>query len=250
MAQESKIIGSADDLLKSRVDLGHQDFQNLVEQKGLELYHSQGIFCPCRREHGGSPVSDCLSCGGAGFFFINRTKIRGVIQSVQRSKNFIDFGRQENGYATLTAWFENRPAWMDRIEICDGEDIYNENVFPIIDTDNDGRLRGKLLYEPLDGEIEKVYLWDTATKTAEELDVTVDYTVSGKLITFSDAIRDALTEDRGYASVRYNHTPSYYVVDIPKDIRNSRVMFDNIEKLKKFPLNCLIRKVHYEIGNE
>lgn len=248
MSQEEKNIPSASNLLIDRVDFEHDSFQNIVSQKGLELLHSQVIYCPCRRESGGVGINTCLTCGGAGYFFINETKIRGVIQSVMRSKNFIDFGRQENGYAQLTALFENRPSNMDRITICDGEDIYKENIYPIIDSDADGKLRAKLLYEPLGGVMDKVYQWDGSV--AVELDVTTDYTVSGKLITFSDAIRDSLDDDRGYMSVRYLHEPSYYVVDLPKDIRNSRVMDRNIEKLKKFPLHCLIRKAHYEIGEE
>ena len=64
------------------VQLVKNDFDVAIEKKGYRVYHDKASKCPCASKNGGAPQSNCKNCGGSGWFYINRTRTRMVVQSM------------------------------------------------------------------------------------------------------------------------------------------------------------------------
>ena len=235
--------GSDDSLKRGRVDLIQSDFVDLVKQKGYFVKIEKKMFCPCRREMNGSPVQGCVTCKGIGYFFPSEVETRAVMTSITANERVIvDFGALENGLAYMTVDRSvAKVGFMDRVTLRDAESVHYENIYPQI---QDSVLIGLLTYDPLPASL-VVYQFIDSDSALNELNEDVDFTLSGNAVTFSDAIRTALTEDRGYFSVRYDHHQQYYIMNVMHDVRNTRVLDGGVDKVEELPVQCLLKVAHY-----
>lgn len=233
----------------NRVDFDKGAFDALTQNKGHIMTHEKAVRCSCNEKHSGNPDPDCVNCGGIGFIFIEDDKIRGVIQNMNYDPKTQRYHTIDTGTAMLTTLYEKRVAFMDRLTIEDGESVFTETIYPKIYNLTGGSqvLRTQSLYAPL--EISHAFLYVDRSTPHVELDETLDYTVSGNTITFSNALRDQLSQSRDeylQVSIRYTHKPQYIVMDVLKDIRNTRELTTGgTEALRKMVNNCIIKKTQF-----
>jgi hypothetical protein len=233
----------------NRVDFDKPSFDQLVESKGHIMLRETAVRCSCNERHNGNAHSDCVNCGGIGFVFKVAKNIRGVIQNINFDPKTQQYNALEMGTATLTTKFEDRVAWMDRITVKDGESVFTETVYPTVQVQTGGTqvMRVRTLYPPI--EITDAFFFVGTESAHTELTLNIDYTVSGNIITFSTAMRDALlSSGYEYAQIglRYTHNPQYIVMDVNKDIRNTRELTTgSVEQLRKMVNNCMIKKTQY-----
>lgn len=233
----------------NRVDFDKKAFDALAENKGHIMRHERSVRCSCNEKATGNPHGDCVNCGGIGFVFKTGANIRGVISNMNYDPKTQRYHTIDMGTAMLTTLFENRVAFMDRLTIEDGESVFTETVYPFIQTLTGGTsiLRCQTLYAPI--SISEAYLFVDAATPHTVLTETIDYTVVGNVITFSTALRDALVasgEEYYHVGVRYTHFPQYIVMDVLKDIRNSRELtIGGTEANQKMINNCIIKKTQF-----
>jgi hypothetical protein len=246
---------SQQQLTSARADFVADDFDVLVAQKGLVLQHEQTYKCSCIREINGSALSDCPDCHGGGYIFGEPCNIKGVIQAINYDPKFMQYSEINVGTAMLTVRYTNRLGWRDRITVKNGETVFMENTFPRLrEVNGDQELSSLLTYNVL--SVDKIFYNQTidpsSCKTQLELQQDVDYTIEGRKLKLSDDLMQQLIQDeceKAYISIRYTHNPTYLVMDIQKDIRNTLVIENDKETLKNLPINCVIKKAHFEIGD-
>lgn len=243
------------DLTTARADFVKDDFDNLVIQKGLNLIHEQTYKCSCIREINGSALSVCPNCFGGGYTFGEPCEIKGVIQAINYDPKFMQYSEINVGTAMLTVRYSNRLGWRDRITVKDGETVFMENIFPVLrEVNSVQELSALLTYDVL--EIDKVFMNPSVNendcKPQVGLVENVDYTVTNNKFKLSNAIMQqhiASGCEKAYVSVRYTHRPQYLIMDIQKDIRNTNVIENEVETRKNLPINCLLKKAHFKIGD-
>jgi len=252
MSRTAKI--SQTQLTTARVDFSKDDFDILIGQKGLVFRHEIAIKCSCNREVSGQPLPHCVDCGGVGVIFIEPELLKGVVQAVNYDPKNMNYSEINLGTAQLTTRYNQRLGWMDRITLCDGETIFMENVFPELrEVDTVEELSALLTYVPK--SLSKVYMFVAENTPQLELIEGTDYTVAegSRKLVLSDAIKTSFKssdEKKKYIGIRYLHEPQYIIMDIQKDIRNTRVVDSaGKENLKNLPINCIIKKVHYTLND-
>ena len=229
---------------KPEVNLSKSDFDALIEQKGYDVWHDYAIKCPCVSKDGTSPQSNCLNCGSAGWFYVNRTKTRMVIQSMNINTNLKEWSEIKLGTANITARAEDRLSFMDRITLLDSESEFGQVIFLKKQPDTN-KVYGTLRYDPVD--IYSVFLFTSTSSKHQLLVKDVDYTVERnqiKLLKLNYIVGAEPT-----ISVRYKHRAEYTVLDLPRDIMVSTIK-DPCTKQRKdvqFPISAVGRRSHYMI---
>ena len=239
MANETTAPITTNEVRQSRVDFETRDFKQLVRQKGLRMTHEKAVRCACSISMNGNALPECVNCAGLGWQFKDAETIYGVIQSVLQNQKIAEAFKMDVGTAMLTTNDSEKLAWHDRLTLIDGESIYSEVAYV---KEFSSVWFDFLTYPP--ETIEYAYLYN-AVDTAHT-DVTNNITVTGRKIVL-DVSGLGLTGNVEYnIAVRYTHKPRYYVMDIQKDIRNTRkVQSGGIEALENLPVNGIIKKVHY-----
>lgn len=255
MAGSTKAPISKTRLTNARADFSKEDFDDLILQKGLKMTHEKTMYCPCRGKTSGRPNVECQDCFGSGLLFKDSVNIRGVIQSIGKNPTYRPMGEDDEGTARLTVVYDDRIGWMDRITLQDGEDVFYENVYPIIRdiTGPDTECSALLVYPPI--KVSDVHLYVDKDTASTELVQGTDYTFTGRKIVLSTALRNALaadlTKDEYQIAIRYTHLPQYLIRYIDHNVRNTRTIDSGaVDNVKKLPLSCLIRKSHYFMNDK
>lgn len=239
-------------LTKSRADFETDAFEELVLQKGLRVQHEKNLACPCKDETSGQANVECVDCNGMGFLFKDPNIFRAVVQSVGFNNKGKAAGKLDDGNSSVTMVWTDRIAWMDKITVLDGEDVFYEIVYPKVRNIIAGGTECSALmtYVPL--SVKDIHLYVDKSTPSVELVSGVDYTVNGRKITLSDDLRDNIGSVGKYnLSIRYTHNPQYLVNTINKNIRNTRVIQNGaVDTLKKMPLNFTMTKLHYILGDK
>lgn len=235
-----------------RVDFKKDDFDILVHQKGLELTHEITVKCSCIREINGNAKLTCIDCGGSGYIFIDPCTLRGVIQAIGFNPKKMQYSEVNLGTALLTMRYTERLGWMDRFTIKDGETIFMENTFPLVRTINGSPQMSSLLtYDPI--KAVKVFMYVDDSTSQQELIEGTDFSLSGRKLILSDEIMGAAIaagEQKKYISIRYRHRPQYLVMDVQRDIRNTRqIVAGGEEILNHMPVFCTLKKAHYILND-
>lgn len=222
----------------SRVDFQKsEDFNNLIKLKGYDVYHDKAYRCPCVGFETGQALSDCLNCGGIGWFFIDRVKTRMLIQRINAGKKYENWNETETGSASITTMAENRPAYMDRIIVLDIESIYNQ-ICKV-------RKIGSsyfffTLFKPL--EIIQAFYFFNSDKKLVNIPKQF-FTIEDTVIKISDEFS---IDDNAIVSIRYTHNNVYHILDLNRDAiktRDKDCSDSNI--LSKLPISCVGKKAQF-----
>lgn len=229
---------------KPEVNLIKSDFDILIEQKGYDVWHDHAIKCPCSSKSGVSPQSSCRNCGGAGWFYVNRTKTRVVLQSMNINTKGKEWSEERLGTANITARAEDRLSFMDRITLLDSESEHSQVIFLKKQPDSN-EMYGTLRYDLI--ETYAIFLFNSTDTKHTLLVEGVDYTIDRNQVKLIGREWGTITDPT--ISVRYKHRAEYTVLDLPRDIMVSTIRDESTNKLKdvQFPISAVARRSHYMI---
>ena len=227
---------------KPEITLDKSDFDALIEQKGYEVFHDHAIKCPCSSKNGAANQSTCKNCGGAGWFYVNRTKTRMVFQSMNVNTKLKEWSEERLGTANITARAEDRLSFMDRITLLNSESEHSQVIFLQKQPDTN-LLYGTLRYDPI--AFYSVFLYKSVTEKHQLLIEGTDFTVDRNQIKLLNIIAGSISNPT--ISVRYKHRGEYTILDLPRDIMVSTIKDEctNEDKEVQFPISAIGRRSHY-----
>lgn len=242
MARENEKVApiTPQQVQSGRVDFVRDDFDTLIRQKGLLLDIDKAVSCPCRTPHNGHADPNCINCKSHGWVFLSQNEqTYGVIQGINKDPKFFQHSVENLGVAMLTVTHSTRLAWMDKITIAEGSSIFSETVYPSTSL-NEGVLKAYLIYEPI--SVEQVWVY-RGVDTDYECLSDGQYIIDGQELVITDAVD--IAGGNLQVSIRYEHRPQYYVMDINHDIRNTPTLQEGIkEVVQRMPVHATIKKLH------
>jgi hypothetical protein len=128
----------ADTAPKQRVDLNPADFDNLVEQKGVNILVYRSMYCPnVKSVDGAEHDIDCQICKGKNYIDLDPIKTKAYI-STQELERMEGNGVYHDGNTVLMTFKVGiEVQYFTLIELCDFLDIYYQRVIRNPDSDVD-----------------------------------------------------------------------------------------------------------------
>jgi len=236
------------ELLRPRVDFRTRDFDRLAEQKGLRVRIDKTIRCSCVREVQGAPLARCVNCNGEGVIFYDTREARAIVQSLNYKRMLKEYGEILVGTYMITTQYRDRVSWMDRVTVLDGEAVYFQNIFPELRNKDESQEASELLvYEPI--VVDKAFMFVDEYTAHRILVEDTDFTMVKRKLVLSDDLKQEMIDNdeaKKYISVRYRYLPTYYVMDVVKHIRNTKVLQPgHTEKVEPLPIHALMKESHH-----
>src|SRR4051812_13252767 len=94
-------------------------FNELISDKGYDVYHDKALVCPCSVKNSGSALPNCNNCLGFGFIYVDRTETRLAVQGMKADVRYENWTRDTAGMARVTARAVDKLGYMDRIILRD-----------------------------------------------------------------------------------------------------------------------------------
>ena len=66
----------------TRVNLYHEQFEKLLEDRGIDCIWERAAVCSCLNRDTGQPAFNCPICDGSGFRYLQGKKIRVAITAL------------------------------------------------------------------------------------------------------------------------------------------------------------------------
>ncbi len=245
--EKSSVVQQAPVITTVGVDFDKPEFENLIYQKGYDVWHEKALKCGCRSNSTGGhqAQSDCQNCGGSGWFFINRTQTKMVLHSMNLQTKFLQWTEAKIGTVSISCMDVDKLGRMDRITVLQGESIYTETIHPVI---YDDKLFAFLAYDILEIEKDKqgnsfVFMFQGSGKAHKLLKEGTDFTVESNKILLNKKYFSK--KDVNYSiALRYKHRPVYHVWDIPRDAMVTDVYVGDSREPVQMPLHAIGMRVH------
>lgn len=233
----------------SEVKFIKNKFNELVYDKGIDVWVDKAIRCPCVVESTGQALPGCKNCLSVGWVFVNRKVTRLVVQGIKANVKYEQWSQTTTGFAKVTARAIDRLCFMDRIILQEAEGIFQEVLKPKLWS---GAIIAYPNYLPL--EILDIYRFDTKdTKLIPLLEgAGNDYQIVDNSLVFNNSFTSMVTSDPTTLSVtiRYVHNITYHVVDMNRDVMMTKVRACKVgEESGEMPVMGLLRKAHYLFDN-
>ena len=232
-----------------RVGWRVDDFEELIQSQGYDVYIDRAMRCPCVDKATGQALSTCKNCLGRGWFFVDRTETRIIAQRMDSKKRYLDWSEVNAGTASMTTKGSDKLGFMDRIILLQLQEFYSEIIRPTV---YEGELLAYPVYEPLD--ITNMFLFVGDYTKLEPIPAEM-YKVDKNKIVFDQELLNVVPVDNVNQSVpsvsisiRYPHIPVYHVIDVNRElmrVRESKLCGYDDETLKQMPINVLARKAHF-----
>ena len=217
-----------------RVDLEPDKFDSFVHDKGSPVILESAIKCPCKLD-GRSNIPSCVNCGGIGYVFINPIETRMVLQSMNMGSKMGQWSLERIGLVNITTRSVDVLSDMDRITLKESVSKISQVVFPKF---HNNQLFAFVNYNII--KVIDVFQFQAEDKKLKKVPEK-DYTVAGnKVILNKSSYKDDIT-----LTIRYTHNIQYFVIDIPREIRQSPVLKHGTDKLEQFPVSGVGRRCHY-----
>jgi len=219
-------------------------FNELVFDKGYEVFIDKALRCPCVGKGTGQALLTCDNCLGVGWFFVNRIETRIAVQQLKADVKYENWSQTTAGMAKITARAIDKLAFMDRIILREVEGFFTEvtkaRVFK-------GSKVCFLIYEPL--EIEEIYMFISDNQPLRVLKPE-EYLIDGHKLMLDSKFDDV---EKISISVRYRHCLTYHIIDMTRDIMKVRTKENcakSKEELSNMPIGGMARKAHYILDNQ
>jgi hypothetical protein len=225
-------------------------FDSVIIQKGYNVIHYRALKCPCMNRETHSPLPNCQTCSGLGWFYIDKKRTKALVQNMTNSKKFENWTESNPGTATITTMFVDDVTYMDKFEIEDLESNFSQVLF--LQKYND-KLFAFSTYSPL--RVMNIYMFNSPTQpliplySKEEKGSQWDYYIEKNKIFFN---KDRITSTDVTVTVRYKHTPVYCITDIQRELFKTKSSSDcgNHESdegdgLTGAPQKSIGRRLHY-----
>lgn len=232
-----------------RVGWRVDDFEELIQSQGYDVYIDRAMRCPCVDKATGQALSTCKNCLGRGWFFVDRTETRIIAQHMDSKKRYMEWSEVNLGTASFTTKGSDKLGFMDRVILLQLQEFYSEIIRPQM---FEGELLAYPVYEPID--ITNIFLYVGDYTKLQPISPEL-YTVDKNKIVFSQELLNVVPVDdmnqkspNISISMRYSHYPVYHVIDVNRElmrVRESKLCGYDDEKLRQMPINVLARKAHY-----
>jgi len=216
------------------------DLNSALWENGVKVLHERAVRCPCEGESS-SPETNCNNCMGTGWVFVNPIETKALITSINKNTRYKDWNPDFIGTVALTFMNVNRLSIGDRVTSLERESVHSENV-TVRETVHLGVTTyfSFLTYKPK--RIDSVFIYankDVRLGKLASTDFAID-SFNPYVITFKNK------PSNGVASVTYEHSLVYHVMDIPHDFRISKEYDENGKRsTTDLPIQAIARKKQY-----
>lgn len=126
--KDSKVLNDTDAV--QRVDLRPDDFDRMIEQKGVNLKVYRTSYCPnVKSVDGAEHEIDCQLCNGSGFIDRNPLCTKGFLQNQELERMMETVAGQHDGNSVLITFpIGVELQYFTRVELVDFTDIYFQRV--------------------------------------------------------------------------------------------------------------------------
>src|SRR5690606_8578312 len=134
--KESKLLPDSDPI--TRVDFLVEDFDRLIEQKGVNVKVYRTSYCPnVKSVDGAEHEIDCNLCNGSGFIDRNPVCVKAFFQN-QELERMLDQSGQHDGNSVLVTFpIGVELQYFTLVELLDFTDIYFQRVMRKEGSDTD-----------------------------------------------------------------------------------------------------------------
>lgn len=229
------------DLNAPRQDFDVEDFNQLLNQKGVSVTVEKALQCPCKSESQ-NQLSSCQNCGGMGWLFINKKNIRILLTGMGSQKEWTQWSEENKGTINFSCPQDEDISFMDRITRINAESIFNEIIhFQTVE----GTTFSYTVYPPKN--IDYIAIFVSSSQPLMRLSAT-DYLVDGNIIILNDTL--SLPEGEITATIRYRHAPAFHVIDMKRESMDNYRLENGTEQLQLMPISGVARRAHYIEGFE
>lgn len=223
--------------MANRVDFYTQDYNELINQKGMKVEWEQAIVCECLSEDSHQPDFGCEFCNGSGFRYLPPKPIRVVSTTFSSSVKLETIGVREPGTAYITPPSDVIMGYRDRLRFVDFKCKYSETIV----------INPETKFSDVTHRNIKEVLFLVQGEFQYELGVDFEVTSDEYHIKW---INDKTLPD-GNLSFLYLTTPSYLVVDLLHELRATYVQHRvPKEEFREFPKQYQVRREDFIYGVE
>jgi hypothetical protein len=125
--KEDKVLPDTD--ARQRVDLRVDDFDRMIEQKGVNVRIYRSMYCPnVKSSDGGEHEIDCVLCNGSGYIDRTPITVKAFIQNQEMERMMDQSGQHDGNSVLMTFPIGVELQYFTLIELCDFTDIYYQRV--------------------------------------------------------------------------------------------------------------------------
>ena len=244
---------------KPAVNFDVDRFDSAIMKHGYNVHHYRALKCPCINTGTGSPLPDCQNCRGIGWFYIDRTLTKALMQNLGNAPKYDTWTEKNAGTTTITTLYDDDVSYMDKFEIIDLEANFTQILKPRY-IESPEILFAFTVYKPI--QIYNIYSFIDSQSplmplvSKEENPAEWDYElVENKIIFNMETWYDIFTSGQMSVSVRYKHVPVYCVIDIQREVFKARDQSacssipcdvgQNDLHLRGMPQKSIGRRLHY-----
>lgn len=227
--QRNKRKGIVDDQVRLEID----SFNKLVRIYGYSVEVERTMKCPCYSESTQGFLPRCVNCLGKGRAVIETERMNILLQDMNVDTNFVSWSEVMEGMVTITSLNTDRLTFGDRIFLLNEVSLYSETH----KVNNEKKI--KLFYCP--AEIKRAYLFVNETTALTPLSIG-EIKIENDTLTFNQSG----IEEGNRVSVWYEYTPSYDVLDVPREhiAQIGRDKYRSFSR-RQFPLKCIAKRSHF-----
>lgn len=230
------------------VEFDKNSFNANIWNKGYDILLEKARICPCAVN--GRGLSNCQNCRGYGYFWINPIKQKALISSINAEGKIKEWSEENTGryQVSLIKYSDDkdnadRITYMDRITFLDQYSEFCESIQLSKDEDT-GKYFGFTAYE-IEGIVDAFVFKSSSealvklTKGSEIVIGSNDYTI------LIDKDFSEYEDFNGVVTLYYKHRKQIHVIDIPHDIRASKVKDSNGNlKTIQLPIQAIAQQAH------
>jgi hypothetical protein len=221
-------------------------FEQLIWEKGYRCIREKAIQCPCRSVRV-NQLSNCKNCGSLGFLFINPEEIRVILRNQNENTTYKSWSAESIGNVSISTANNVQLCHMDKLTVLDTLATFGE-VRHFKKSEND-ILFAYCSYQVCDVDYISMFV-DESTKLTR-LVKDIDYTFDGnRLFLTSKYVADYVDDNTYSVTIRYQHQPSYYVIDLPRQVAQSRKTYNSKEELIDLPISAVGKRSHFVLDAE
>jgi len=216
-------------------DFDRSEFDFTLRDKGYSVIYEKAYRCPCSTS-GNDHLDTCKNCGGTGWFWANPVQTRMVLTSINSEKRYEEYGRDDVGMVNVTSYEFDKLSRMDRIVVNDATTEHNEVIFPVTLQDGSGMFcytKYNIKY------IESIMMFDGAENKLIKWSEFDDYSFRSNVLTIPNVFEGDVS-----LSIRYGHSPTYYIWDIGRDSMVTRLSEGGADTPIQMPINAVAKRAH------
>jgi hypothetical protein len=222
------------------------EFDILIFEKGYRVIQEKVLQCPCKSKRT-NQQSNCKNCGGTGWLFINPNETRMVLRNMNENTTYKAWSEENLGNVNISVMNKDRLTHMDRITLIESEANFNE--IRHFRKSQDDKIFAYCSYHIK--KIDYVGLFVNETTKLTRLTEGIDYTFDGNRLFLTDKYLADWIDDNTYSvTVRYIHQPQFHIIDINRQVANSRKSFEGKEEFQNLPISAVGRRAHFVLDTE